>query len=72
MDFLRDRPHLRKMRDPMNPTLAEIEASLEISEPQILAGQTVPLEPILERLWASIARMEARQAEQSRPHARNA
>jgi hypothetical protein len=35
--------------------------SLERSEAQIAAGQTVPLEPVLNRLWASIARMTARQ-----------
>jgi hypothetical protein len=31
--------------------------SLERSEAQIAAGQTVPLEPVLDRLRASIARM---------------
>jgi hypothetical protein len=30
---------------------------LERSEAQIAAGQTVPLEPVLDRLHASIARM---------------
>ena len=35
--------------------------SLERSEAQIAAGQTVPLEPVLDRLRASIARMTARQ-----------
>jgi hypothetical protein len=33
--------------------------SLECSEAQIAAGQTVPLEPVLDRLRASIARMKA-------------
>ena len=33
-------------------------ASLERSEAQIAAGQTVPLEPVLDRLRASIARMQ--------------
>lgn len=36
-------------------------ASLERSEAQIAAGQTVPLEPVLDRLRASIARMQTRQ-----------
>jgi hypothetical protein len=35
--------------------------SLERSEAQIVAGQTVPLEPVLDRLRASIARMKAGQ-----------
>ena len=35
--------------------------SLERSEAQIAAGQTVPLEPILDRLRASIARMKGKQ-----------
>jgi hypothetical protein len=33
--------------------------SLERSEAQIAAGQTVPIEPVLDRLRASIARMKA-------------
>jgi len=36
--------------------------ALEISMAQIAAGQSVPLEPALERLRASIARMEAKRA----------
>ncbi len=32
--------------------------SLERSEAQIAAGQIVPLEPVLDRIRASIARME--------------
>jgi len=36
--------------------------SLERSEAQIAAGQTVPLEPVLDLMRASIARMEAKQA----------
>jgi hypothetical protein len=35
--------------------------SLERSEAQIAAGQTVPLEPVLDRLRASIARMKGKQ-----------
>ena len=34
--------------------------SLERSEAQIAAGQTVPLEPVLDRLRASIARMQGK------------
>ena len=36
-----------------------VAASLVRSEAQIAAGQTVPLEPVLDRLRASIARMRA-------------
>ncbi len=36
-----------------------ITASLARSEAQIAAGQTVPLEPVLDRLRSSIARMQA-------------
>ena len=49
----------------MNYALAEkpvpesIAASLARSDAQIAAGQTVPLEPVLDRLRASIARMQA-------------
>ena len=41
--------------------------SLERSEAQIAAGQTVPLEPVLDRLRASIARMKS-----GKPKAANA
>lgn len=50
---------------PMNYTSADkpvpesIAASLARSEAQIAAGQTVPLEPVLDRLRASMARMQA-------------
>ncbi len=37
--------------------------SLERSEAQIEAGRTVPLEPLLDMMRASIARMESRRAE---------
>ena len=49
----------------MNKLLAEkpvpesIAASLARGEAQIAAGRTVPLEPVLDRLRASIARMQA-------------
>ena len=41
------------------PDPESIAASLAGSEAQIAAGQTVPLEPVLDRLRASIARMQA-------------
>jgi len=46
--------------------------ALERSEAQIAAGQTVPLEPVLERLRASIARMSAAQAPTEPRRARKA
>lgn len=52
------------MISPTAHTLESITAALERSEAQIAAGQTVPLEPVLARLRASVARMETRQAEQ--------
>ena len=39
-------------------TLADDVAALDRSETQIAAGETVPLEPVLDRLRASIARMK--------------
>ena len=41
------------------PDPESIAASLARSEAHIAAGQTVPLEPVLDRLRASIARMQA-------------
>jgi hypothetical protein len=41
------------------PAPTWLVASLERSDAQIAAGQTVPLEPVLDRLRASIARMRA-------------
>ena len=38
--------------------------SLERSEADLVAGRTVPLEPVLERMRDSIKRMEARRAAQ--------
>ena len=61
--------HIHTMTDPTKLTLEEIEADLEISEAQAARGETVPLEPVLQRLRDSIARMEARQ---SAAHARKA
>ncbi len=40
------------------PVPESITASLARSEAQIAAGQTVPLEPVLDRLRSSIARMQ--------------
>ena len=40
------------------PVPESIADSLARSEAQIAAGQTVPLEPVLDRLRASIARMQ--------------
>jgi hypothetical protein len=47
-----------------------IEA-LEDCKAQIAAGQTVPLEPVLGRLQASIDRMEARRAARTKTVARD-
>ena len=44
---------------PTKPVPESIAASLARSEAHIAAGQTVPLEPVLDRLRASIARMQA-------------
>ena len=44
---------------PDKPVPESIAAGLARSEAQIAAGWTVPLEPVLERLRASIARMQA-------------
>lgn len=44
---------------PEKPVPESVAASLARSEAQIAAGQTVPLEPVLDRLRASIARMQA-------------
>jgi len=41
------------------PVPESIADSLARSEAQIAAGQTVPLEPVLDRIRASIARMRA-------------
>jgi hypothetical protein len=46
--------------------------SLDRSEAQIAAGQTVPLEPVLDRLRASIARMKAQKPQDTRKTARKA
>jgi len=46
-------------RHPISPFPESIAASLARSEAQIEAGQTVPLEPVLDRLRSSIDRMRA-------------
>ncbi len=46
----------------MNPSMAEIEASLAISEAEVARGETVPLAPILKRLHAHADRLEAKAA----------
>ena len=57
----------------MNYVLAEkpvpesIAASLARSDAQIAAGQSVPLEPVLDRLRASIARMQADEKPETPP-----
>jgi hypothetical protein len=43
---------------PDKPVPESIAASLARSEAQIAAGHTVPLEPALDRLRSSIARMQ--------------
>ena len=45
------------------PVPESIAARLDRSEAQIAAGRTVPLEPVLDRLRASIARMQQAQDE---------
>jgi hypothetical protein len=44
---------------PEKPVPESIAASLARSEAQIEEGRTVPLEPVLDRLRASIARMKS-------------
>ena len=44
---------------PDKPVPESMAASLARSEAQIAAGQTVPLEPVVDRLRSSIARMQA-------------
>ncbi len=52
---------------PEKPVPDSIAASLARSESQIAAGQTVPLEPVLDRLRASIARMQAEGEKPEKP-----
>jgi len=46
--------------------LADWLDSLDRSQAQAEAGETVPLEPVLGRLRASIARMKAKRSEENR------
>jgi hypothetical protein len=50
------------MKNPMNPSIAEIEASLAISEAEVARGETAPLAPILKRLHEHADRLEANAA----------
>jgi len=43
--------------------------ALERSKAQIAAGQTVPLAPVLQRLRASVDRMESKRAKAAAPKA---
>jgi hypothetical protein len=52
---------------PNKPVPESIAASLARSEAQIAAGQTVPLESVLDRLRSSIARMQADADEKLKP-----
>ena len=52
---------------PDEPVPESIAASLARSEAQIAAGQTVPLEPVLDRLRSSIARMQQAEDEKLNP-----
>ena len=54
------------------PPPAWITESLERSEAQIEAGQTVALEPVLDRLRASIARMRTGRSREGQRAARKA
>ena len=60
------------MDDTKNSNPAGWLDSLARSKAQIEAGQSVPIEPVLDRLRSSIARMEARQAAQAKRVARKA
>ena len=53
------------MSDPTNRRPTDWLADLEISEAQLEAGQTVPIEPVLQRLRDSIARLEAKPADKA-------
>jgi len=59
-------PMLRRTshQTPKKPQPAPVDwaESLARSEAQIAAGHTTPLEPVLDELRASIARMEAKRA----------
>jgi hypothetical protein len=50
------------MKDPLSPPIAEIEASLAISEAEVARGETASLAPILKRLHEHADRLEAETA----------
>jgi hypothetical protein len=50
------------MKNPMNRSIAEIEASLALSEAEVARGETAPLAPILKRLREHADRLEAEAA----------
>jgi len=54
-------------KSPDKPVPESIAASLARSEAQIAAGQTMPLEPVLDRLRASITRMQAEDEKRETP-----
>jgi hypothetical protein len=58
------------MTNPTKHTLADLEAELALSEAQAARGETVPLDRVLGRIRASIARMEARSGQPAPAHAR--
>ncbi len=65
VSFLDIFPHISYthfMKAPMNPTIAEIEASLAISEAQVARGETLLLAPILKRLHVHADRLDAKAA----------
>jgi hypothetical protein len=49
-------------RDPTTLTIDDWIADLEISEAEVARGETVPLEPVLQRLRDTAARIAARRA----------
>ncbi len=53
------------MRNPIIPSLAEIEESLAMSEAEVARGETAPLAPILKRLHDHADRLEADAANRS-------
>lgn len=62
LDILRHVANIRSMKVLMNPSIAEIEAALAISEAEVARGETVPLAPILKRLHDRADRLEAKVA----------
>jgi hypothetical protein len=51
------------MSDPTNRRPTNWLADLEVSDAQLEAGQIAPIEPALQRLLDSIARLEAKAAD---------